>query len=183
MDATTAMQETHAIVNGLMAGLTPEHRDMATPCSEWNVHELVEHMVHGGHAMAGALEGAEPPDETPDFMVNGPVSAWAAMEAHLAAAATDERLHSLHQMPFGEVPGEAVLSIIVADHLTHAWDVAQATGQPFDCSDELATFSLHVWKGLVPAEGRTDGRFGPAIDPGADASPVDQLVGYTVRQP
>ena len=76
MDATAALHETQGIVNLLMAGLAPEHRDMSTPCANWTVHELVEHMCDGGHRMASALAGEEVADEIPDLMVNGPSSGW-----------------------------------------------------------------------------------------------------------
>lgn len=183
MDATKAMHETNDMVSKLIAGLTSEHREMATPCEKWNVHELIEHMVSGGHMMAGGLEGQAPPEEMPDFLADGPANGWTNMYAHLSDAATPERLGSLHQMPFGEVPGEAALSVIVADHLTHGWDLAQATGQDFSCSDEIAQWALAVWHGLVPPEGRTGETFGPAVDPGEDASAIDNLIGYTGRQP
>ena len=177
------MHETHAIVNGLMAGLSPEHRDMPTPCEKWTVHEVVEHMCQGGNAVAGSLEGQNPPDEMPDVMENGPISGWAATAAHLGAAATPDRLEATHQMSFGEVTGEMALSLIVADHVVHAWDVATATGQDFACSDELASWALQVWQGLVPAEPRSGDRFGPVVETGPDASAVDALVAYTGRQP
>ena len=183
MDATGALQETTAMVSGLIAGLTPDHREMRTPCDQWNVHELVDHMCGGAHGIAGGLQGMAPPEEPPDFLAEGPAAGWASAAAALEQAATPEILTALHDMPFGHVPGEAAMSVIVADIATHAWDLAQATDQSLDMSDDLAGFALMTWQGLVPAEGRTGDNFKEAVPVAGDAPAVDKLVAYTGRQP
>ena len=183
MDATTALQQSDELLSALIAGLTPDHRELRTPCDQWNVHELVEHVVEGTHGIAGGLTGAAPPEETPDFMANGPANAWRLAVAHLSTVATPEVLSAMHQMPFGEVPGEAAVSVIVADQVTHAWDLAKATDQPFAPSEELAQFALSTWQPLVPAQGRTGDGFKAVIEISDDAPVVDRLVAYTGRQP
>jgi uncharacterized protein (TIGR03086 family) len=182
MDATTAMNRTYAALEPLFAGLTPDHREMQTPCTEWTVHDLIGHMCGGGHMVAGGLQGQAPPDETPDFLADGPVNGWNAAKAHLAEAATPEALAATHTMPFGEVPGEMALSVIVADHLTHGWDLAKATGQAFQPDDDLSEWALAVWQGVVPPEGRQGG-FDAVVPVGDDASALDRLLGYTGRRP
>ncbi len=177
------MQQTNQIVTGLIAGLTPEHREMSTPCEKWTVHDLIGHMCGGGQMIAGGLQGQAPPAEAPDFLADGPANGWANAYAALSAAATPEALASNHQMPFGEVPGEVAVSVITADHLVHAWDLAQATGQELDVDEELATFALQTWQMVVPAEGRTGDGFAPAVTVPDDASALDRVVAYTGRQP
>lgn len=183
MDPTTAMNETDRLVTQLISGLTPDHREAPTPCTEWTVHDLLAHMCSGGHMIASAMEGAPPPDPVPDFLAEGPAAGWAGAAAHLREAATPEKLAATHRMPFGEMPGEAALSVIVADHLTHAWDLAEASGQALAVDDELAGWALETWKGVVPADGRTGDGFEPAVQVGDDASVLDQLVAYTGRTP
>jgi uncharacterized protein (TIGR03086 family) len=182
MDATTAMNQTNTIVTTMVSALTPQHREMATPCDDWTVHELVGHMCEGVQGIAGGLQGQAPPAETPDFLADGPKAGWDAAVTAITAAATPDVLSAIHQMPFGEVPGEMAVSVIVADMITHAWDLAEATGIEHGISDELAQFALQTWKPLVPAEGRGDG-FKAVIDVGDDASSLQQLLGYTGRQP
>jgi uncharacterized protein (TIGR03086 family) len=183
MNATDAMQQTDEVVSDLIAGLAADQRDHATPCDEWTLHDLLGHMCGGGHMVAGALLGEPMPEEAPDHLVDGPVAGWAGTMEHLRAAATPENLASTHQLPFGEMPGEVALSVIVADHLTHGWDIARASGQDFEIDDELAEWALATWKQLVPAEGRTGPGFKPVVPVDATASPVDQLVAYTGRHP
>jgi uncharacterized protein (TIGR03086 family) len=106
----------------------------------------------------------------PDFLAEGPANGWAGASAALAAAATPDALSASHQMPFGEIPGAVAVSVITADHTTHAWDLAIATGQQLEVSDELAAFALEAWMPVVPAEGRTGDGF-------------KAVVAYTGRQP
>jgi hypothetical protein len=155
MDATTAMNQTNTLVTTMLESLTPDHREMATPCDDWTVHDLLGHMCGGVQGMAGGLQGQAPPE---------------------ALAAT-------HQMPFGEIPGEMAVSVIVADVVTHAWDLGQATGIDHGISDELAEFALQTWMPLVPADGRTGDGFKAVVEVGPNASALDNLVAYTGRQP
>jgi uncharacterized protein (TIGR03086 family) len=183
MDATQALAQTNSIVNTVIGGLSSDDRETSSPCSEWNVHEVLEHMCQGGQMIAGGLQGQAPPDEMPDFLANGPAEGWSNAYAALADAATPEALTASHQMPFGEVPGEIAVSVITAEHLVHARDVAEATGQSIEVDDELAQWALDTWKVVVPAEGRDGGGFADVVPVADDASLLDQLLGYTGRQP
>lgn len=181
MDATTALTQTDEIVSSLIAGLTADRRESATPCPDWNVHVLIAHMCSGGHMVAGGLLGEDPPAEPPDVLADGPAKGWADTATHLRAAATPEVLGAQHDMPFGEVPGELAMSIIVADVLTHGWDLAQASGQGFEIDDDLATFALTTWETIAPAEGRTGDAFGPALPVAGGATAQQRLVAFTGR--
>lgn len=183
MDASTAMQQTQPLVTGLVAGLTPETRDMSTPCDQWTVHELVGHMCQGGQMVAGALQDQSPPDGETDLLADGPAAGWAAAVAALQGAATADALAATHEMPFGQVPGEVALSVITADHLVHAWDLAQATDQDLDIDDDLAEWALQTWQVVVPAEGRTGDGFAEVVATAEDAPVTDRLVAYTGRHP
>lgn len=181
MDAITAMQRTDEIVTGLIANLTSDHRRAPTPCTEWTVHDLIQHMCQGGHMVAGGLQGEAPPDPAPDVLAEGPAKGWAETMAHLSSAATPAALAANHQMPFGEVPGEVAVSVIVADHLTHAWDLAKASDQQIEVDDDLAQWALDTWKMVVPADNRQGG-FDPVVPVAEDAPALDRLVGYTGRK-
>lgn len=184
MDATRALGETNEIVTKLMNGLQPEHRAARTPCDQWNVHELIEHMCQGGQMIAGGLQGQTPPDDMPDYLADGPADGWSNAHDALQAAATPEALAATHQMPFGEVPGEVALSVITADHLVHGWDLAQATDQTIEISDDLAEWALATWQAVVPADGRPEGGgFAPVVETADDAPVTDRLIAYTGRNP
>lgn len=185
MDATTALAQTNDVMTSVIAQLTPDHREQSTPCTEWNVHQVIEHICQGSHMVAGALQQQPPPDgDGPDLLANGPGEGWANAHAALAAAATPENLSGMRELPgLGSMPGEVAMSVIVADAVTHAWDVARGAGVEIDIPEDLAGWALATWQQVVPAEGRQGPGFAAVVPVGDDASPVDQLVGYTGRQP
>ena len=183
MDPITALERTDRVVTDLISQLTPEHRHVATPCAEWDMHDLIAHMCGGGHMIAGALEGQAPPDPVPDFLADGPATGWAETVAHLRDAATPEALAATHQLPFGEYPGAAAVSVIAADHLVHAWDMAQAADLPFEIDADLAEWALATWQQVVPADGRSGPGFGEVVPVPDDASAIDRMAAYTGRTP
>ncbi len=184
MDAATALARTNDVMSSVIAQLTPDHREQSTPCTEWNVHQVIEHVCQGSHRVAGALQQQPPPEgEAPDVLANGPVEGWANAHAALSAAATPENLSDTREVPgLGAVPGEVAMSVIVADALTHAWDVAKGTGVAVEIPEELAGWALATWQQVVPAEGRGGG-FAEVVPVADDASAVDRLAGWTGRQP
>ena len=186
MDAITALHTTDPLVAKLISGLTADQRDLPTPCTEWTVHELLDHMCVASHKAAQALADQDP-DEVVDHLADGPLSGWARVAAALDAAATPDAVAATHQMPFApvpmEVPGEFLLGAVVVDHLVHAWDLATASAQPFAIDDDLAEWALTTVHQMAPVEGRIGHPFGPVVSVGDDASLTDQLVAYTGRRP
>ena len=183
MEVLDARAETDQIINALIAGLTPEHRDMKTPCKKWNVHDLVNHMVGGGHMISAALsqDPSAMPDMEADLLPEGPANGWAGAVAAMQAAATPENLESPRQLPFGEMPGAVGLSVITADHLSHAWDLARATDQAIDASDELAEWATQTWGMVLTDEMRNGDAFDVEQPCPDDAPAIDKLAAFTGR--
>lgn len=72
--------------------------------------------------------------------------------------------------------------IAFMEHVTHAWDIAKATGQDASFPDDLVKECLEV---VTPMDAmlRMSGVCGPKIDVPADAPLIDQLAGFMGRQP
>ncbi len=182
MEATSALEAANKAMTSVISQLTPEHRQAATPCTEWNVHQAIDHVCQGCQMVAGSLAGQTPPQEAVDLLADGPATGWANAYAALSAAATPEALAATHQMPFGEVTGDIAVSAISADAIVHAWDVAKGAGVDFKLDDDVAEWTLATWQQLVPADGR-EGGFADVVPVPDDASPLDRMLGYTGRQP
>jgi hypothetical protein len=56
-------------------------------------------------------------------------------------------------LPIGELPGTAFIELRTSDLLTHAWDLAIATGQPTDLDPELAEYVLAFSKQMMNRPG------------------------------
>ncbi|MEM7140356.1 MAG: TIGR03086 family metal-binding protein [Actinomycetota bacterium] len=181
MEFTDAFNETADIVTGLMNGLTPEHREMQTPCKKWTVHDLANHMVMGGTMMADVLEANELGDFSADYIPDGPVAGWSGAVEAMQTAITPENLSSPRVSPFGEFPGAMFASVMVADQLIHAWDLAKASDQPIEPSDEVVEFARTAMAGVMQPEARNGDMFDLEQPVDDDASPMDKLAAFSGR--
>ena len=183
MEVTDALNEATGLVDGLVAGLTPEHREVETPCKQWTVHDLVNHMVNTTKVVAAmaSADMSAMPAEGAEHLPEGPLNGWNDGKAAIIAAATGENLTALRETPFGEVPGAMVVSVGVADLLTHGWDLARATGQAISPSDELVAFGRQTWEMVIRPEARDGDAFGAEQPCAEDASAIDKLAAFTGR--
>jgi uncharacterized protein (TIGR03086 family) len=148
-----------------------------TPCTEWNVRDLVSHHVVGNYAFASILHGERP--AAPQEML-GPgrdlLSAYRdSAAAVLGAFRQPGVLERLFTVPFGTVPGMVALHLRITEALVHGWDLARATGQAADFPDDLAEEELAFSRaklGDVPA-GRSP--FAPPQPVADDAPVIDRL--------
>lgn len=87
-------------------------------------------MIGGATTFAAAFRGEAPPAPaaTTDL-----VAAFPAAMAELRAAVHSPRaLDRTIAAPFGDVPGDTFARFVAMDDLVHGWDIATATGQPYD---------------------------------------------------
>ena len=71
--------------------------------------------------------------------------------------------------------------VVVLDGLIHGWDMATATGQPYEPSDALVTEVEAFAEGaLGPLRDGTT--FAEPVDPPAGATPIERLAAFTGRR-
>jgi uncharacterized protein (TIGR03086 family) len=159
----------------------------ATPCTEWDVRALVNHVVGEdrwtvplmvgqtiaavGEALAGDLLGDDP--------VAAADQAWAEAVAVVpAAVSAGMRVH----LSYGEEAAEEYAWQLTSDHLIHTWDLAVAIGvEPALDADVVA--AVAGWFGGREAELQATGLFGSPVPLPADASRLDRLLAVTGRDP
>lgn len=162
-----------ALVGDLVAAVREEQWGDPTPCSSWDVRGLVGHLVAGNQTSAMALHGTEStsghePQQQPatDPLGEDPPAAYQdSASALIAAFAEPGALERIVSVPVGEVPGAALLRLRTVETLAHGWDLARATGQPFDPPTDI----------VAPALAFTMSQLGAAVprrDSFADAQPV-----------
>jgi uncharacterized protein (TIGR03086 family) len=177
VDASTA----HAAK--IVKGVSTADFSKDTPCSEYDVKALLEHMIGGLAMLASAAEtGKGVIPETVD--IADPAARYEEGRARLLASLRGEGVLAKQlEMPFGTIPAEMMFATIAfPEHLLHGWDLAKATGQDGTIPDDLAQEALDT---LTPIEGmlRGPGVYGPKIDVPDDASLSDRLVAFSGRQP
>ena len=174
----------------LVAAVNRDQWSAATPCQEWNVRELVNHMVIGHRLFTGILRGeaAVTPgalDPTSgDTLGDDPTATYQAATEHLLTAFRRPGvLEQVFEVPAGTVPGSAAAHLRAVDELVHGWDLALATGQhprfPDDIVERELEFTRLALGQLPPGQSP----FAPA-QPVADAAPpLDRLSALLGRSP
>jgi uncharacterized protein (TIGR03086 family) len=180
MDVTAALEQTFTHTSGVVAGVRAEQLDEPTPCDEWTVRQLLEHMI-GVVAGLGAAAGGNPPQE---FVLGADPAAQfdEAAAAALAAWQVPGVLDRILEIPAGAMPGHVVAGINLLDTATHTWDLAIATGQPADLPEPVATAALEASEQIIRPDVRP-GRFGPEQSLPSGTSTTARLVAFLGRTP
>jgi uncharacterized protein (TIGR03086 family) len=188
MDETT-MASACDWTERIVEGVTEAQFGLPTPCAEWDVRALMNHVL--GTLMLGeALLNDVPPEVAmspggqpdADLVGSDPVKAYRSGVERLLAAATPTTLGATHTTPFGEMPGTVLGGFTTVDIAVHGWDLAKATGQERELDDDLARKVLAFARHTLTDDTRAP-RIGPAVDVPPTASPTDQLIGFFGRQP
>ena len=181
--STETFEQAVTTARGVLANVSQDQLHNSTPCKSWDVSELINHMV-GGHVFFLAGMTGTPPAETADFAAGDFVAAYdEATAATIEAFGADGALGRMVQMPFGEMPGAAVMGLATTDTFQHAWDLAKATGQDSDLAPELAEALLAQAKQSIPESfrGPEGAPFGAQQECGDGASNADQLAAFLGR--
>ena len=168
----------------LVASVSADQWTNPTPCSEWSVRDVVNHLVVGHYRFASILRGQQPPAaEEILSSVAVALSAYRdSSEALLDAFRQPGVLEKMFTIPFGTVPGVVALHLRMTEALVHGWDLARATGQSADFPDHLAEQELAFSRAKlsdIPA-GRTP--FAPPQPVAHDAPAIDRLAACLGRR-
>ena len=150
--------------------------DARTPCDEWDVRTLLNHMLDTQHYFVGAARGEDvsPPSPTPpELLSDDPIADFDRARA--------DTLRTFAEPGVLEKTGPS-LGIAFSDQLLHGWDLAQATEQDATMPEGLATAAYEMIHGRFTDEQRK-GVFKPEIAVAANASAQDRLLAYTGRDP
>jgi uncharacterized protein (TIGR03086 family) len=161
--------------------------DSPTPCSEWTVRDLVNHIVSEQLWVPDLLAGhtiEEVGDKYDgDQLGDDPLRMWresseAARAAWLAPGAVERSVH----LSFGTVAAPEYGWQLTTDLAVHGWDLASPLGADAGISDELATAILEYIEPQV-ASWSSLSMFADPVPVPADADPATRLIGLLGRQP
>ncbi len=172
---------------GRVGEIRPDQWTAATPCPDWDVRALVNHVVSEQLWAVPLFRGgtiAEVGDKF-DGDVLGTEPVRAATEA--AAAARDVVTEpgviagTVH-LSFGDVPAEEYLRQLLADHLVHSWDLSVAIGADRSL-DPGAVHECAAWFAGVESMYRDGGAVGPRVPVPDGAGEQDRLIAAFGRDP
>ena len=171
-----------AVADSVLSRIGPEQLALPTPCPEWTVRQLINHVVGGTAVFAGMMTG-EAVDREVDFLGDDPHGAFRAAVARLRALfAEPGALERIVPSPFGARPATALVEMRTNEMMVHSWDLARATGQSTDLDPELAETCVEAFRRLR-ASGRGAGMFAdpqPVSDTAPAADRMAALAGRAV---
>ena len=156
-----------------------------TPCAEFDVRGLLNHMIVGNHRFVKIAHG-EPGESVPatgdcvgnDALTPYRESADAVSKAWSDPAVLERTVH----LPFGDFPGARAIGIHTVEAIVHGWDLAKATGQATELDPELYAVAWQNCKDIDDSF-RGPGRpFGPAVTVPAGASDTARLMAWLGRR-
>ena len=188
MDSIDRLQRSLEGASAMISSVRADELTKPTPCTEWDVRALMNHMAGVCTLFTAALGGGKvemPPREPVDLLGNDPAGAYASISQRMLDAwRTPGALERTLEMPIGQTPGALGINIVTTDQLLHTWDLARALGRPYSMDAELAEPALRMMQQLLRPEFRGPGQgFGEAVPCPEDAPVQDRLVAFSGRQP
>jgi uncharacterized protein (TIGR03086 family) len=177
VDPLTMFERAAAGAAARVAATKPAQRGAATPCVEWNVDALIEHMAGGPVYLLAALGRSAP---TADDAASYREATAACSAALREPGALDRRCQSPAGFEWSVAEATAGTAM---DQLVHTWDLAVATGGDRTLDAEVVEAVIAMFLPHMPELGRSAGIVGPAVAVGDDAPAQDRLLGAMGRHP
>ena len=171
-----------------------------TPCGDWNVRQLVNHVTRGNLNYRDLVAGASSADflrrRDADALGDDALGAFRESVATcLAAFREPGALDRTLDYPLGRIRGAQALAVRTTDTTIHTWDLARATGLAEDLDPDLlvwiSTRIGSIYAGLpeTPVSPITTHHFfaAPTSPPATSTPPStrtqDRLLRLTGRDP
>ena len=155
-----------------LATIRTEDLHKPTPCGDWTVRELADHLAAAPEHFLQMARREEVDWSAGAEVVDG---GWAA---HFRAHA-DDLIHHWHGQPADQV---AQADWQTAEIATHTWDLVQALSRPTSLDDEVAERGLAFMQQGLTSENRGDA-FAAEVTVPDDAGAYERLAGFAGRTP
>lgn len=185
MQAVDILAKAAEQASACMRHLHADQLDNPTPCTEWNVRQLVNHMVSELRWMPPLLQGKRLEDVGSsldgDLLGTDPGSAWQhAVDAALVAskrAAPDSTVHTSS----GQRPAPDYIEEVGVDIFIHSWDLDQGLQCSLRLDETIARYILDTYRDRA-AEMAASGVYQPPVQVPPDAPVQDKLLGLFGRK-
>lgn len=168
--------------------VTADQWEASTPCTEWTVRDLVNHLtaeqlwvpslVRDGESVASvgtAFDG--------DVLGSDPAAVWdSAAEGARAAFAAPGALDRTIELSYGPAPAAHYLGQMITDLVVHAWDLARGIGADERLPRRLVDFAVREVSPYA-ADLAKSGLFAEPVQPPPDADVQTKLLCLMGRTP
>ncbi|OBH24809.1 TIGR03086 family protein [Mycobacterium sp. E342] len=178
-DELHSAEDTLGVLQRVLHTIAIDDLSRRTPCSEFDVAQLTEHLLKS-IAGLGGMVGAEIPEREQGDSVERQV-----------VAAARPALDAWHRrgldgtVPFGksEMPAKTACGIFSVEFLVHAWDYAAAVDHELNAPQPLSEYVLGLARTIIRPEIRAGAGFDDPVELPDDAGALEHLVAFTGRNP
>ena len=178
-DELHSAEDTLGVLQQVLHTIGRDDMSRQTPCTEFDVARLTEHLLRSITALGGMVDAEFPERDESDSAERQIIGA--------ARPALDAwHRHGLDgNVPFGngEMPAKGACGILSIEFLVHAWDFAAAVGSDVDAPQSLAEYVLGLAHQVIKPEQRSRAGFDDPVDVPEDAPALEKLVAFTGRNP
>ena len=174
-----------------LRSIAPDDWRRPTPCTEWDVRQLVNHVVGQELRMAALFRGGSAEQyiatRDDDYLGKDPVLSWVRIQAELdEVIAEPDAMERVLDYRTGPTPGAALLHARVLELVVHTWDLAIAIEIDASLEDGLVSSVLEALDG--PLEFFRElfgmaGLFSASSEPSSDEPSLDRLLRLVGRAP
>jgi len=179
-------QTAMAATRGVIDSVRPEQWHGPTPCAEWDVKQVVNHLI-GENLWAGELLQGKTIEQVGnrldgDLAGADPAAAYRqSVEVAAAAVRAPGAMQATCHLSFGDYTGADYAAQLFMDALIHGWDIAAATGQDSRLDPQLVAACLPIAQTLT-SQFRGAGVFGDDLPVSADADAQTRLLALVGRR-
>ena len=167
--------------------VAPAQFDGPTPCTEWDVRTLLNHLiVWTSYSLAARAEGGSVGQELidrdfaadPGFAADYRAQLDRALTAWSDPATWDRSLDVMGS----PTPSADVAALNIAEMVLHGWDLAAATGQAYTVSEPAAAAALRAVEANAELFRQYKG-FAEPVEVPPTASTLDRVLALSGRDP
>jgi uncharacterized protein (TIGR03086 family) len=164
----------------VVRAIRPDQLTAPTPCRDFDVRGLIDHMLQWGPALvraSGTTAADIPPDGDPrdrlERQIDQLAVAWSTPNAWRGMASMGGPQ---------EMPAQMIGAMALGEIVVHGWDLARATGQEIAWDPKLLDF-LHGEVAKTAGMGREVQAYGHEVPVPETATALDRMLGLTGRDP
>lgn len=174
---------------GALGAVTEDQLGAPTPCPNYTLGDLIEHVNGLSLAFTFAANKEQPPggSAAPSGDAIRLADGWreqipVQLRALARAWTVPDAWDAMTEVGGITLPGEVAGLVAVNELVVHGWDVSRASGQPFAADPGLVQECIRLAE--ASADQRpVEGPFGPVVEVPASAPPLDRLIGLCGRDP
>ena len=177
-----------ASTGGMLTNVTRDQLTHPTPCDDWRVHDLIDHIVGATDFFADLAERGSSAEgrEWPSYSDGEFIAAFGRQASRVVAAfSAPGVMERIMLLPTGPAPGSRCIEVATGEIFVHGWDLAKAAGQAMPSDEGVAEALLSsAWLSLCAEVRNGDPSvFAPEIHVSPGAPAADRLAGFLGRDP